>query len=447
MHAGLLIGLAAAQTTVTNVAELENAFATAREGDEVVLADGTYTLNDSLRTVAGGMAGARIVVRAQNPGGAIVESNGALAAFRIVDPYWTFDGLHVRVTGQSLRGFWMETNGQYVEIVNCRIEVGDESEAGIKASGSANAPQPDFARIENNEIWFPAPTNYLFAEGIDAVAVDGYVIRGNVIHGVRQATGGIGYGALTKGNSRNTIIENNLFYDNFIPISLGAGGTDPQFLRDQDTTFEDRDGIIRNNVTIRSDDVAVYLYAVRNAKVYNNTFVDSYATCDDGCSTIDVRLPGDADVRNNILDKIINDREGGTHTAASNVTLPSRDDTSWFVDAANLDFHLRPGTPPIDVGETLADVPTDFDGEARPMGAAVDVGADEVAAGPPPIGDAGVGVDAGTVPPDPTKDAGVGEEVLTPAVTGECGCRAAPRTPRSTGLSWLVLLLMVRRRR
>lgn len=429
------------QTMVTNVAELEAAYAAAAAGEEIVLADGTYTLTAPLRTQRGGGDGSPIVVRAANRHAAIIESNGAVAAFRVVHPYWTFRGLYVRVTGSSIRGFWMETAGANVHIVDNRIEVGDQAEAGIKASGGPNPPQPDFALVEDNEIWFPAPTNHQFGEGIDAVAVDGWVIRGNVIHGARQAAGGVAFGVLTKGNSRNTIIENNLFYDNFIPISLGAGGTGQQFLRDRDPSFEDRDGIIRNNVAIRSDDVAVYLFLVRNAKVYNNTFIDSFTTCGADCSTIDVRFDGDADIRNNILDKKIEDREGGRHTAASNVMLPSRDDTSWFADAANFDFHLREGTPPIDVGEVLADVPADMDGEARPIGAAVDVGADEWSGTARPR-DAGVARDAGDSEAD---DAGDGGD-RGRSTSGSCGCITTSSSGVWLGLCLLVIPLRRRRR-
>ncbi len=48
-----------------------------------------------------------------------------------------------------------------------------------------------------------------------------------------------------------------------------------------------------------------------------------------------------------------------------------------FVDAARADFHLTGGSPAIDCARTISTVTNDLDGDARPYGAAPDIGADE----------------------------------------------------------------------
>ena len=51
-----------------------------------------------------------------------------------------------------------------------------------------------------------------------------------------------------------------------------------------------------------------------------------------------------------------------------------------LVDAtqsAGIDFHLRSGSPAIDVGSSLPEVTVDFDGCPRPAGAGYDIGAFE----------------------------------------------------------------------
>src|SRR5436305_1003713 len=87
------------------------------------------------------------------------------------------------------------------------------------------------------------------AELRHAVAVARWVIRKNYFHDVLKdpAFDGIAYGAFTKGNSIDTIMEGNVFSNCFISMSLGGGGTGVQYFRDGDTTYEERNGILRNN--------------------------------------------------------------------------------------------------------------------------------------------------------------------------------------------------------
>ena len=410
--AAVFAGPAAAQTVpVGSIGQLEAAVMSARAGTEIVLANGTYRMGGGrMFTNNGGTRVSPIIVRAANANQAIIVTNGAESAFQIDAPYWTFDGLHIKVTNGSLHGFKLQGNGANVVIKNGKIELDSPAEGGIKGAGGPTAPQPDNVLIENNEIWFTSPTFSFNCEGIDAVAVANWVVRGNYIHDIQKDStqfDGIGWGVFTKGNSQNTIIENNIVTNTFVSISLGGGGTGFEFFRNGDTTYEDRNGIIRNNFVLNSDDVAVYLNEANNVKIYNNTFFNSFTTCGAGCSSVDIRFAGSsADIRNNILDKPLNDRSGGTHTEGNNMMLPSPTDTSWFVNAAANDLRLRAGVPPIDQGATLADVTADIDGTARPQGGAYDIGAHERIGGVvPPPRDAG-SVDTGAVTP-PT-DAGTG---------------------------------------
>jgi hypothetical protein len=77
---------------------------------------------------------------------------------------------------------------------------------------------------------------------------------------------------------------------------------------------------------------------------------------------------------------IIN-RDGANGTLTDNVTNAQ---TNWFVDAAAGDLHLvATATAAIDQAAPLAQVTDDFDGNARPIGPAPDVGADEYGVPPP----------------------------------------------------------------
>lgn len=375
-----LASRAARAQTVSDAAALADAVSNARPGTTITLLDGTYALSRRLAPATGGTSGSPITVRAQNPGRAILDASGIEEAFLISVPYWKFENLRIHVRNGSKHAYKLDTNGHHTVISGGMMELETRAESGVKGAGGPRAPQPDDVLIEGTEIWFNTPTESGNAEGIDAVAVARWVIRANVIHDIQKSRSfdGIAYGAFTKGNSQDTIIENNLFYNCFIAISLGGGGTGTQYFRDGETSFEDRNGVIRNNMVLGSNDVAIYLNQARGARIYNNTLFNSYTSCGGTCAAIDIRYTGSsADVRNNIVDRPIRDREGGTHTAASNLQLASPADGSWFIDAAGNDLHLKPGAPPIDRGETLGLVPTDRDGTPRPFGAAYDIGAHE----------------------------------------------------------------------
>lgn len=340
--------LAWSQTVRTDAA-LRKAIENARPGAVITLAAGTYRLKGRLIPRTGGTPAKPITVRAIAGAEAMIETAGAEEAFQIRVPWWRFEDLIIHVAGAgSMHAYKLEENGQHITISGGKMILEPGAESGVKGAGGPKAPQPDFATIEGTEIFFTSPTTYSPAEGIDAVAVKGWIIRKNEIHGIRTAMKSVAYGAMTKGNSSGTIIEGNVFWDCFIPISLGGGGTDPKWMRDKDTSLESRGGVVRNNVTLHSDDVALYLYSAAGATVENNTFFDSSIGCAE-CSSIDVRMQGSsADIRNNLIDKPIHDRDGGKHTEKSNLIS----DPSWFVAPERRDLRLKAGIRAAGAGAT-----------------------------------------------------------------------------------------------
>jgi hypothetical protein len=84
-----------------------------------------------------------------------------------------------------------------------------------------------------------------------------------------------------------------------------------------------------------------------------------------------------------------------------------------LVDPANGDFHELPGSPTVDAGSPQAPADRgalDFDGEPRVMGAAVDIGADELTVTAPPVAPAAA--------PVPTHGAAVHPPQRPPAAWG-----------------------------
>jgi hypothetical protein len=81
---------------------------------------------------------------------------------------------------------------------------------------------------------------------------------------------------------------------------------------------------------------------------------------------------------NNITNKPITSRDAGSGTVTNNVTNAVK---NWFVDAAAGDLHLALAiSAVVDSGQTVSGLSDDFDGQPRPQGSRIDMGADEYSA-------------------------------------------------------------------
>ncbi|MFO0564935.1 MAG: choice-of-anchor Q domain-containing protein [Polyangiaceae bacterium] len=161
-------------------------------------------------------------------------------------------------------------------------------------------------------------------------------------------------------------------------------------------------------------------------------------------------------------------------TAASNLATGA----ASFVNAAAHDYHLAPGSPAIDQGETIASVSDDHDGTPRPQGAQYDVGAYEyctgAACGSSGAGGAGAGglggaatggassggassggASSGGASSGGTSAAGASSGGAAAASSGQsdsgddggCGCRIRDTSSAPASLAWLAFAGLGLRRR
>jgi hypothetical protein len=304
----------------------------------------------------------------------------------------------------------------------------DHGESGVK--GTSDPPSgryPDRLLVENCDIGFTSPSGGTrsVVEGVDGVGVNDWIIRRNRFVNIQKG-GGPAYGAFTKGNASNTIVDGNVFENCFVGASFGGGGTGAGYYRDLDTTYENRGGIIRSNVIVRATDTAIYVNKGHDCKVYNNTVFECTVA-------IDLRFAQTTGwVRNNLVKRpssnpsqpLVNLRNGATALAnEANVAAVDADFLVSSGPTSSLDLHLHSGSSKIDAGVVVgSDVPTDVDGAARPSGAGFDIGADEWASATDAwnSGDGAAGAGGLVVLPRLVRRGGLARIVLEENASGPC---------------------------
>ena len=397
---------------------LQDALNAAQPGDVVIVAPGTYA--ESVTTVRGGSAQARITVRAREArGSSIVTTSGRVLT--VGHPYLTIQGLVldgqfgaddlVRV-GSGATGF----TARDVEVRNTSRDAIDMAAASdvliegslihhaLNAAGgrtdahgivagaarrltirntevhtfSGDAFQIDPGRaapgwgdvlIEGCRFWLrplPGPVNGFSAgvvpgeNGVDTKVGAG-LPRGAIIIRASEFYGFAGglisnMAALNLKENVDAVVDGVTIHDSEIAFRLRGPAN-----------------VHVQNAVVHSVSVAVrYEDDIQGLRVWNSTFgggvTRPFVAASSSASVLDVRnfallgtsLPAEA-------------------SGSSNMALPS----SAFLNAAAHDYQLSPASPAADKGVVIAEVTTDRRGTARPQGTAYDVGAFERGASRP----------------------------------------------------------------
>ncbi|MCY1034864.1 PE-PGRS family protein [Corallococcus sp. BB11-1] len=457
----------AAVKNVSNVTELQAALASAKAGDDIVLANGTYTVNANLNCQAEGTQSLPITVRAANRHGALVRFN-AVEGFKVSGRYWTFDGLTVEGIcandNDCEHAFHVTGHAEGFVLRNSRVrDFNSQLKSNAQKNDAGVWEIPHRGLIEHNEIYDTRAR--VTGKPVNKLNIDtgeDWVVRDNYLHDFSRQ-GGIAHGAFMKSGGKRGLFERNLVVcakdralaDTSIGLSFGGGGTGaafcaPAFDASVPCTPEHSDGVLRNNIVANCSDVAVYLNKATNTRVLFNTFV--------GTTGVDFRFAASTgEAHGNVLSSVIRVREGGTFTAGTNRTnVTTATWASWYVAPLKGDLTLKGDVSTlIGAAARNASVPDDFCARPRPATAAYTLGALEHSlgdcaadAGSPDAGTGGT--DAGT---GGTADAGSGAADAgtgggTDAGTGsnpdpqapeedEGGCSASP------GLLPMLLTLLV----
>lgn len=487
---------ASAQTMVGPSDDVESILNGLSPGDEVILADGMYTVSGRFGVVARGTASEPIVIRA---------AEGARPHFHRPDAsqnIWDIQVEHVVIRGLVFSG---GSAGVRVEAASDFVfednEIFDTADVALRMNDGGQT----YSRIQilRNHIHDTGGTGEGMYLGCneDGCRLADSVIAGNYVHHTNAGDVRQGDGIELKEGSYGCVIADNVIHDTNYPCILGYGtvGNGAPNVVERNVMWNCGDhGIqwaadarIRNNIVLSAGNSGIGSQPHQNASPSDLEIVHNTIVLPSG-PALSVRNPsGSVLVANNALyamsgAAILVRGDAGRITFAGNVGRGALDgfSTGGFTMgdlAADFAGASYSGGVPNDVfpaaggalvmgGDATHAVMGDFNGTAR--GGVADVGAYAFGEGtnpgwtlaeepkpegmaPTPTPDGGVpmtdggiirGDDAATPGRDggttPGADAGPGSEI-----EGDCGCRATGRGGSSGWLLAVALLLGLVRRR
>jgi hypothetical protein len=351
----------------------------AQDGDEILLASGVYSLNQyavqiSRQITVRGASGSRAAVRIQGQGYGVGSEGFMVHAPNVTIADLTMTA--IRNHAISIKG---ESGAEAPHVYNVDLfDIGTQHIKGTPGDGVADGV------VACSRIGYS--TSGARGDYINAIDIHrgvNWSVRDNEIYNIwGDGTGcevdvdcgtylsGGGPAILFWNNSSGTIIERNRIVDSFMGIALGYGTPHPG-------------GAIRNNFVFRSEasrpgargtivgDLGVHVRGGNGTTVDHNTVIQagSYP------GAVEIGQSQGVAVRNSLISQPVWDRGGNT-----GLSLQGNKANGTAADlVAPKNPHLAAGSSAIDFPATvsLAGVPDDIDGDARPLGVRRDAGCDE----------------------------------------------------------------------
>lgn len=355
---------------VNTTAELRSAISTANNAGgnmTILIGDGTYPIASTASFPY--ITGDNIVFRSlSGQRDAVTITGQGMMATGSTEDGFLIAGNNVTIADLTIRdvgNHGIQVSGHNLFVHNVRIQ--DTYEQMLK--GSTTADSIDDAIVQCSLFEYTAgigPNWYI--GGLDIHKGNGWIVRDNVFKDISSPHTAVAEHAIHFWqDSRDNVIERNVIYNCDRGIGFGLGNNPPQ----------NDGGIIKNNIIFNDgaglyNDVGIGLESSPNTEVYNNTIYVDYP------NAVEYRFQSTTgvEIKNNLCNKSITSRNGGTANIETNYTLANE---SWFVDTNNGNLRLAASHPDIvDGGSDLQSVvTTDLDQNARPVGQGYDIGAHE----------------------------------------------------------------------
>lgn len=375
----LIAGLAgahaaqAATINVSNASALASAVNTANGSggnSTIVLADGTYTLSDTLtikvpNVTITSQSGNRAAVIIQ--GDAMSESAKVKNVIKVSASNFSISNVTLQKSGWHLIQVGGESNADGAVIRNVVFRDAWEQMLKVSIDQSNYSVTGDNGIIENSVFEYTAgigPQYYI--GGIDVHGGKNWVVRGNTFRSIISPSQTVAEFAIHFWNqSADALIEKNIIINCDRGIGFGLDGRG------------NSRGIIRNNMIYHSAgngsfaDTSIYLDQSPGTQIYNNTIYmeNSYPR------SIEYRFAETSGVLivNNLSNRPVGARDGASGTEGNNIANAA---ASWFVNPSQGNLRLAASNASVvDKGRAVSGLTDDIDSQAR--SGTPDVGADE----------------------------------------------------------------------
>jgi len=351
----------------------------ALDGDEVLLADGVYNLNQYAVQISGqitvrGASGNRAAVLIQGQGYGVPSEGFMVHAANVTIADLSMTA--IRNHAISIKG---ESGAQAPHVYNVHLyDIGTQHIKGTPGNGVSNGV------VACSRIGYSA--GGVQGDYINAIDIHHgikWTVRDNEIYDIwGDGTGcevdvtcgtylsGGGPAILFWNNSSGTVVERNRIVESFMGIALGYGTPHPG-------------GAIRNNFVFRSQasrpgargtitgDLGIHVRGGNGTTVDHNTVIQagSYP------GAVEIWQSQNVAVRNSLISQPVWDRGGNSGLSL----LGNKTDGSAADLGVPFDPHLAAGSGAVDFATTvsLPGVPDDIDGDGRPQGLRRDAGCDE----------------------------------------------------------------------